>query len=207
MQTYDDLISELEDAWTTVGLHEHAFVESVVPSTHDRTVKIELFPDHDEPMSFSNMPPWVELNLTWSAIHQLRAEGRPLPLEPLELVWTYTASLQNGFERSDGDLVRSFQRAVQAAFRRYYPAEADLLEPLNIEVRRIYQGGSQPQLEYVQLVSTNITDLSDQWGEGDQRNLRALIRTELQLTATILAFLSEAFAPNGSGGYHSVDAA
>jgi hypothetical protein len=207
MQTYDDLISELEDAWTTVGLHEHAFIESVVPSSHDRTVKIELFPDHDEPLNYGNMPPWVELNLIWSAVHQLRAEGRSLPLEPLELMWTYTATLQGNLERSDSELVRIFQRAVQAAFRRYYPAEADLMEPLNIEVRRIYQGGAQPQLAAVQLVSTSITDLSDQWGESDQRNLRTLVRTELQLTATILAYLGEAFTPNGSGGYRTVDAA
>lgn len=208
MLTYDDLVTGLEDAWLAVGLHEHAFLESVLPTTHDRNCKVELFPQHPEPLSAETMPPWLELSFTWSAVHQLISEGRELPSEPLDLTWTYTATLPGAQERNDTELVRMFQRAVHNAFQRYYPAEAAEMEPVAVEVRRIYQNtGQKLQLEYLQLVSTTISDLFEQWPDRDMQSLRALLRTELQLASAIIANLSDVFTPRGRGGYQTVDAA
>ncbi|NTU84713.1 MAG: hypothetical protein HGA45_36005 [Chloroflexales bacterium] len=208
MLTYDDLVTGLEDAWLAVGLHEHAFIESVIPATHDRTCKIELFPEHDEPLTSENIPPYLELSFSWSPVHQLIAEGRELPIEPLDLTWTYTATLNGQGERSDVELVRMFQRAVQSAFQRYYPTEAAEMEPVSVEVRRIYMpGGQRLQLDYIQLVSSTISDIFEQWHERDSQGLRSLLRTELQLASAIINNLTDSFTPKGRGGYKTVDAA
>ncbi|MEI7770751.1 MAG: hypothetical protein WCI67_12210 [Chloroflexales bacterium] len=208
MLTYDDLVSGLEDAWLAVGLHEHAFIESVIPTTHDRTCKIELFPEHEEPLTNENIPPWLEIGFTWSAIHQLISEGREIPTEPLDLTWAYTATLLGSQDRNDIELVRMFQRAVQVAFVRYYPAEAAEMEPVAVEVRKIYQSdGQKLQIEYIQLVSTTVSDIFEQWSDRDLAGLRALLRIELQLAGAIIANLSDVFTPRGRGGYRTVDAA
>jgi len=208
MLTYDDLVMGLEDAWVAAGLHEHAFVESVIPSTHDRTCKIELFPEHDEPLTSDSMPPYLELNFIWSALHQLIAEGRDLPVEPLDLTWTYTVTVLREQERSDLELVRMFQRAVHTAFQRYYPSEAIEMEPIAVEVRRIYMPGAQRlQLDHLQLVSSTVSDIFEQWTERDLTTLRGLLRRELQLASAIINNLIDAFSPRGRGGYKAVDAA
>ncbi|NNJ11986.1 hypothetical protein EKD04_016760 [Chloroflexales bacterium ZM16-3] len=208
MLTYDDLVSGLEDAWLAVGLHEHAFIESVIPTTHDRTCKIELFPEHDEPLTNENIPPWLELGFTWTAVHQLISEGRELPSEPLDLTWAYTATMTTAMDRSDTELVRMFQRAVHNAFMRYYPVEAAEMEPVAVEVRRIYQSdGQKIAVDSIQLVSTTISDLFEQWADRDLTGLRMLLRVELQLASAIIANLADAFTPRGRGGYRSVDAA
>jgi hypothetical protein len=208
MLTYDDLVSSLEDAWLAVGLHEHTFIESVIPATHDRTCKVELFPEHEEPLTNENIPPWLEIGFTWSAVHQLISEGRELPTEPLDLTWSYTATLQGGQERSDAELVRMFQRAVHSAFVRYYPTEAAEMEPVAVEVRKTYQSdGQKLQIEFIQLVSTTISDIFEQWSDRDLAGLRGLLRIELQLANAIIANLSDVFTPRGRGGYRTVDAA
>lgn len=208
MLTYDDLVTGLEDAWLAVGFHEHAFIESVIPATHDRTLKVELFPEHDEPLTNENMPPWLDLSCTWSAVHQLVSEGRELPLEPLDLSWTYTATVVGLQERSDSELVRMFQRAVHSAFQRFYPAEAAEMEPIAVEVRRVYQSNGQKlELDYLQLVSSTVSDLFEQWPDRDMQGLRALLRVEMQLASAIIANLADSFTPKGRGGYKAVDAA
>jgi hypothetical protein len=208
MLTYDDLVTGLEDAWLAVNFHEHAFIESVIPATHDRTLKVELFPEHDEPLSGENSPPWLDLSFTWSAVHQLIAEGREIPAEPLDLSWTYTATAVGQNDRSDAELVRMFQRAVHNAFQRYYPNEAAEMEPIAVEVRRIYMSsGQRLQLDYIQLVSSTVSDLFEQWPDRDAQSLRNVLRLEMQLASAIIANLSDAFTPRGRGGYRSVDAA
>ncbi|MFV9503896.1 MAG: hypothetical protein AB4911_04945 [Oscillochloridaceae bacterium umkhey_bin13] len=208
MLTYDDLVTALEDAWLAAGLHEHAFIESVIPASHDRTCKVELFPEHDEPISSDNIPPFLELGFSWTPMHQLISEGRPLPPEPLDLTWTYNATLHGQQERSDLELVRMFQRAVQTAFERFYPAEAAEMPSVAVEVRRIYQPGSQRlQLDYVLLTSTTISDLFEQWPDRDAQGIRNLLRVELQLASAIINNLADTFLPRGRGGYKSVDAA
>ncbi|MGQ9482153.1 hypothetical protein [Chloroflexus sp.] len=208
MVTYDDLVMALEDAWLSVGLHEHALVESVIPATHDRTCKIELFPEHAESLMLATMPPWLELNFTWSPVHQLISEGRDLPADPLELTLTYTVTLVNHRDRSDIELVRMFQRAVRSAFERLFPADLMEMESVSVEVRRIYQPvGQKVELEVVQLVSSTMVDLFEQWEDRDVQSLRQLLRSEMNLARTIIANLSDTFHPHGNGGYRSVDAA
>ncbi|MCS6882216.1 MAG: hypothetical protein RMK84_00625 [Oscillochloridaceae bacterium] len=208
MITYDDLVAGLEDAWLAVGLHEHAFIESVIPATQDRTCKVELFPEHDEPLTSENTPPFLELSFTWTPVHQLLAEGRNLPVEPLDLQWTYTVVTTIARERSDTELVRMFQRAVANAFERFYPAEVAQMEPVMVEVRRVYQGGPERlRLEQTQLVSSTVSDLFELWPDRDPQSLREVLRVEMQLASAIIANLADAFTPRGRGGYRTVDAA
>jgi hypothetical protein len=212
MFSYDDLIASLEDAWISVGLHEHALIESIVPATQDRMCRIELFPEHPEPLTIETMPPWIELNFTWSPLHQLLFEGRVLTPEPLELNWTYTATIQRDTDRNDVELVRMFQRAVHASFLAHYPAEAAEMEPVAVEVRRIFQAKPQPEghtlsLEVIQLTSTTIVDLLEQWPGIDSHTLQQILKLELQLSRTIIGKLAESFTANGRSSYRSVDAA
>ena len=67
--TYDELAAGLEDAWIMAGLHEHALYENIHPETLDRSYRVELFPEHPEPLNENNSPPWVEM---------IRTEERPM---------------------------------------------------------------------------------------------------------------------------------
>ncbi|GEM_PF-511612 len=210
MLTYEDLVASLEDAWVAAGLHEHALVESVVPSVHDRSYRVELFPEHSDPLTAENIPPWVEVNFTWSALHQIRSEHRNIDSEPLDLIWTYTVSAPGMHDHKDSELVRLFQKAFHRAFQRFYPEEAAEVDAPAVEVRRIYQwdrAGQRPKPAYIQLVSTNITDLSEQWEERDPRVLANLIQTEVHFAGAFIRALADAFNPGGRGGYRTVDAA
>ncbi len=208
MLTYEDLVASLEEAWMTAGLHEHEVVESVQPDAHDRSYRVELFPDHPEPLTAENMPPWVEVSFTWSALHQIRAEGRDIPAEPLELVWTYTVNGHGLCEQTDYELVRLFQKAFMTTFRRFYPLEAAALEAPTVEVRRLYtDSGPRLKVAQIHLVSTSITDLTEQWDECDPQVLLEIIRTEMQLASALIHALTDVFNPGGHGGYRAVDAA
>jgi hypothetical protein len=212
MFSYDDLIASLEDAWLMVGLHEHALIESVVPATQERMSRIELFPEHPEPLTIETMPPWIELNFTWSPAHQLLFEGLLASAEPLELSWTYMATTQSSTERTDLELVRMFQRAVHAAFQLHYPNEAAEMDPVAVEVRRIYQArpsqdGHTLALEAIQLTSTTLVNLLEQWPGIDSQVLQQILQLELQLSRTIINNLAETFNPRGHSSYRSVDAA
>ena len=82
------------------------------------------------------------------------------------------------------------------------------MEPVAVEVRRVYMPGSQRlQLDYIQLVSSTISDIFEQWSDRDLQGLRSLLRTELQLANAIINNLADAFTPKGRGGYTTVDAA
>lgn len=120
MISYEELAVGLEEAWLLAGLHEHAIVESIQPGTLDRVYRAELFPEHPEPIGEGWSPPWVELNLVWTAAHQLFSEGRDITPGPLELAWTYTVDVRS-FDRSDVELLRAFNGAVRAALRRVMP--------------------------------------------------------------------------------------
>jgi hypothetical protein len=92
--------------------------------------------------------------------------------------------------------------------RRFYPNDTNEMGSVAVEVRRIYQSDSQrTKLAYVQLASTNITDLSSQWKETDPMALRRLIRTEIQFASSVIQALENAFQSGGNGGYQSVDTA
>jgi hypothetical protein len=161
--SYEELAVGLEEAWLLAGLHEHAIVESIQPGTLDRVYRAELFPEHPEPIGEGWSPPWVELNLVWTAAHQLFSEGRDITPGPLELAWTYTVDVRS-FDRSDVELLRAFNSAVRAALRRVMPDFPPPADYIAVEIRRGYRIDDKPSLVYLQIVGTNVTDLSDLWG-------------------------------------------
>lgn len=209
MITYDELAVGLEDAWLMAGLHEHLLTESVAPETLDRTYRVELFPEHPEPLSETMTPPWVEMAFTWSAAQQLHSEGRDISPGLLELAWTYTVDIREQSDRSDIELVRAFHAAVRNALRRVAPDIPIPSEYVAVEVRRGYRSvNDKPVQAYVQLVGTNVTDLSDLWEERTNADaLRDALRDELVIVAALLHALGETFQPNGLGGYRPVDTA
>jgi len=212
MLTYNNLVASLEAAWVESGLHEHELVESVQPDSHDRTYRAELFPEHPDPLDEESIPPWVEVSFTWTALHQLRSEGHSFgeSSTALDLTWVYNIIVRDTLnERSDQELVRLFRRSVYTALRTYYP-EATEDTPIAVEIRRIYHSdGQNLELAYIQLVSPNITDLSDQWTERDPLALRSLIQSELDLASAVINALEQTFNPGGGGHgiYRSVDTA
>ncbi len=208
MISYEELAAGLEDAWLMAGLHEHTLVESVAPETMDRLYRAELFPEHPEPMTPGNTPPWVEVSFTWGPTHQLHAEGQAIQAAPLELAWTYTVEVHSPLERTDLELARAFQSSVRAALRRFAPDVSAPVDYVAAEVRRGYRTtGDRPTPAYVQLVGTNVTDLSDLWSDRSQDGLRDALRDELLIVAALLRALGETFAPGGMGNYRAVDTA
>ena len=208
MITYDELAAGLEDAWLLAGLHDHLLAESVLPDTLERIYRVELFPEHPEPLTEGISPPWVELSFTWTPAHQLHSEGREVSPGILELAWTYTVDVRGQNDRNDVDLTRGFNAAVRAALRRAAPDMHTPAEYIAVEVRRGYRSnGEKPSLAYVQLVGTNVTDLGDLWGDRSPDILREALRDELIIVAALLHALGETFAPSGLGGYRPVDTA
>ncbi len=218
MVSYDELVATLEDAWAAAGLHEHALVEHITPTTLERSFRVELFPEHDELLDDTTMPPWVELTFVWGAVHQLLADGQPLneePLDlaPLDLAWTFMVLVKpNQRTRSDAELVQMFQWAVQQAVQRVAPGDGTSDFYIPVEVRRVYHSDDQrrPLLSHIQLVSTNITDLLEQWVPQDGGSVRRAIRREVQIASAILSSLSTMFdnqPSNGRGLYRPVETA
>jgi len=206
--TYDELAAGLEDAWLIAGLHDHALYETVQPETLERVYRVELFPEHPEPLTEGTSPPWVELSYTWTPTHQLHSEGREIAPGVLELSWTYTVDVRTGAERSDVELVRAFNGSVRAALRRVSPELPAPGEYIAAEMRRGYRtSGERPSLAYTQIVGTNVTDLSDLWTSRGPDDLRDALRDELVVVAAVLHALAESFSPGGVGGYRSVDTA
>lgn len=209
MLNYDDLVNGLEDAWIACGLHEHTLIESILPDSHDRTYRAELFPDHPEPLTEENTPPWVELNFTWSASHQLRSEGRRIDTEPLYLSWTYTAMVNGAMrERSDQELMHLFQKALKQAIQHLLPEAIHESFQVAVDIRRIYQlEGQTSRLMAMQLVSTNISDFTEHWSQHDSSTLRHMLRLEVQLVSAVVYALAEMFQPGGHGSYQSAQTA
>jgi hypothetical protein len=206
--TYDELAAGLEDAWILAGLHDHLLVENVQPDTLERTYRVELFPEHPEPLTEGTSPPWVELSFTWTPAQQLHSEGREISPGVLELAWTFTVDVRDQGDRTDADLTRAFTAAVRSALRRAAPDMPAPNEYIAIEVRRGYRtSGEKPTLAYIQIVGTNVTDLGDLWADRSPDALREALRDELIIVAALLHALGETFSPSGLGGYRSVDTA
>src|SRR5262245_27192897 len=124
------------------GLHEHLLAESVLPDSLDRIYRVELFPEHPEPLTEGVSPPWVERSYTWTPAHQLHSEGREISPGPLELAWTYTVDVREKADRSDIDLTRAFHAAVRLALRRAAPDLPVPAEYVALEVRRGYRSSN-----------------------------------------------------------------
>lgn len=209
MLMYDDLVDELEDAWIGCGLHEHELTESILPDSHDRAYRVALFPDHPEPLTEENTPPWVEISFTWSASHQLCSEGRHIDTEPLFLSWTYNVLIRDAMlQRNDHELVHLFHQALKKAIQSFMPEAAGEPQQIAVEIRRIYQSeGQSIQLAHMQLVSTNITDLTEQWRQHNATTLRHLVHMEVQLASAVIYALTEKFSPGGPGSYQTAQTA
>jgi fermentation-respiration switch protein FrsA (DUF1100 family) len=77
-----------------------------------------------------------------------------------------------------------------------------------IETRRGYRtSGDRPTAAYVQMVGTNVTDLTDLWDNRNSEALRDVLREEFLIVSALLHALGETFTPNGIGGYRTVDTA
>lgn len=208
MITYEELAAGLEDAWVFVGLHDHAVNETVNPELLERSYKAEIFPEHPEPLTEGMAVPWVEVSFSWNSAQQLHSEGMQISPGVTELTWTYTIDVRQQAERSDIELTRGFHGAVRAAVRRVAPDLADAADYIAVEVRRGYRlSNDRPVQAYVQLVGTNVTDLSDMWTNRQPEVLREALRDELAIVAALLHALGETFAPTGIAGYRSVDTA
>jgi hypothetical protein len=212
MLSYDDIVEMLERAWHAAGLHEHTLTESVQPDTHTRSYRVELFPEHEDPLTEENIPPWVEVEFSWTAAQQLRSEGRTIEPDALEIVWNYMVFVRSTMRTaSDIELVRAFQQAVSVALQRFYPNGDERLDSVGVEVRRTYQGdGDRTRLAYVQLVSSNVTDLSEYWHDFDPTMLGRTIRMEVQLASAVIQALHDTFSSGIrgiNGGYRTVDTA
>lgn len=209
MLAYDDIVAALEESWVSVALHEHMLMESVSPDKHMRMYRVELFPEHDEPLNFDIMPPWIDLSFHWTAAHQLRSEGCHLETEPIDISWTYMVPVQSVMRhRSDHELVRLFHQALRNALNHLAITDIPEIDEIPVDVRRVYHGdGEQLQVVYMHLVSTKITDLSDQWYSQDTQALSELIYYEMHLASTFVYALADIFTPGGHGGYLHVDSA
>lgn len=208
MITYEELAAGLEDAWAFVGLHEHTINETINPEVLERTYRAELFPEHPEPLGEGVTVPWVEVSFTWSPAQQLHAEGVQISPGVTELTWTYTIDVRQQAERNDTDLSRAFHAAVRAAIRKIAPELFTAAEYIAVEVRRGYRlSNDRPVQAYVQLIGTNVTDLSDLWSNRQPETIREALRDELTIVAALLHSLAETFAPSGIAGYRSVDTA
>jgi len=115
---YDDIANHLEEIWSSRGLHDHGIYELINPTTLERTYKAELFPEHGEPLTEHNMPPWVEVSFVWGPVHQ-QAEHTSVPI-PLELTWNYTVTISRADKRSDLELVRDFYHAYGRSMTTIY---------------------------------------------------------------------------------------
>ena len=208
MITYEELAAGLEDAWVLVGLHDHAINETINPEALERTYRAELFPEHPEPLTDSTAVPWVEASFTWNPAQQLHAEGTQVSPGVTDLTWTYTIDVRQQTDRTDLELTRGFHAAVRSAIRRIAPEMATAAEYIAVEVRRGYRlSNERPVQAYVQMVGTNVTDLSDLWSNRQPEALREALRDELVIVAALLHALGESFAPTSIGGYRSVDSA
>lgn len=65
----------------------------------------------------------------------------------------------------------------------------------------------RPVPAFIQLVSSNVTDLSELWAGDDATTLRETLSAELQFSAAVIQALAEVFTPGGRGSYLSVDTA
>ncbi len=219
MINYNLLVAILESSWDEVGFHEHELIESVQPDSLDRVYKADLFPEHPEPMQEETIPPWVEVSFAWSAKHELISEGYSIDGKkdvPLGLTWMYNVLVRGSMtEYSNHELVRTFQRCVQKALSDFYMSDVIESVPMVVDLRHIYHCYEQEQnLAYVQIVSPNYTDLSEQWQETNPHNFRDFIVSEFELAYAVVQSLSELFIPEpsaspvSSGGlYRSVDTA
>lgn len=202
--TYEELANTLEETWEHVGLHEHGVNESINPATLERTFRAEIFPEHGEPLTEHNVPPWVEVSFVWGP-EQQRASENNTPV-PLELLWNYTITLATHDKRSDGELLKSFMTIVHQTIRKLFQQTLDH-DMLAVEIRRSYRSSDARELQQLVIFASGGSDIGDAFAATPPDMLRNILREELLVAANLLRAFADTFSPGSVGGYRSVDSA
>ena len=202
--SYEELANTIEDAWEQVGLHDHGVNESINTGTLERTFRAEIFPEHGEPLTDQNMPPWAEVSFTWGPDQQrFSTGGKPVLFE---LGWNYTITLPAHDKRSDVDLLRAFTTAIHQALRKVFQQTPEH-DVLAVEIRRVYKSPESRELQHIQLFATGASDISDTLAATNIEHIQAIVQEELVVVASFLRTFAEIFSPGTVGGYRSVESA
>ncbi|MBM4412522.1 MAG: hypothetical protein FJ040_03620 [Chloroflexi bacterium] len=201
--SYEELVNAFESTWAQVGLHEHEIVEYITPATLERTFRVHLFPDHGEPLTDANMPPWVEATLTWGAAHHLH-DGSTVQT-PLEIQWNYTVPLSLTEKRSDQELAKSAQTAIRQVVRRLFNEDVGH-EVLAIEIRRAFSPDSRT-VSAMHIYATGTSDISEVLLALSGEAMHTVLREECSMAAALLLAFAETFNPGSVGGYRAVESA
>jgi hypothetical protein len=202
--SYEELANAIEDAWDEAGLHEHSVTESINPATLERTFRAEIFPDHGEPLTEHNVPPWVELSFVWGPEHQ-HASTNNTP-SSLELLWSYTITLASHDKRSDSELLKTFMTIVNQTIRKLFQQMPDQ-DMLAIEIRRGYRSGESRDVQHLVIYASGGSDIGESFVAATPDLIQRIIREEMLVVANLLRALAESFSPGSVGGYRTVDSA
>lgn len=202
--SYEELVNAFESTWGPAGLHEHEVVEHITPATLERTFRVHLFPDHGEPLTDANMPPWVEATLVWGPLHQLHDGNAAIPL-PLEIQWNYTIPLPLGEKRTDQEIAKAAHVLIRQVVRRLFNEDVGH-EVLAIELRRAFASDSR-SVSALQLYASGTSDISEVLLTTGSEALHTVLREECSMAAALVMAFAEAFNPGSVGGYRAVESA
>ena len=201
--SYEELVNAFETTWAQVGLHEHDVVEFITPATLERTFRVHLFPDHGEPLTEANMPPWVEATLIWGPNHHMH-DGATIQI-PLEIQWNYTIPLPLGEKRTDQEIAKSAHVLVRQVVRRLFNEDVGH-EVLAIEIRRAFAPDSR-SVTALQIYASGTSDISEVLLTKGSEALNTVLREECSMAAALVLAFAEAFNPGSVGGYRAVESA
>lgn len=201
--SYEELVNAFEATWAQVGLHEHDIVEYVTPATLERTFRATLFPDHGEPLTDANMPPWVEATVVWGPAHHLH-EGATLAT-PLEIQWNYTIPLPLSDKRSDQEFAKTAQMTIRQVVRRVFNEDV-AHEVLAIEVRRAFSPDGRT-VSALHIYASGTSDISEVFLTPSSEMMHTVLREECSMAAALVLAFAETFNPGSVGGYRAVESA
>ncbi len=202
--SYEELINAFEATWGQVGLHEHEIVEYMTPATLERTFRVQLFPDHGEPLTDANMPPWVEATVVWGPAHHLHDGNAAIPV-PLEIQWNYTIPIPLGEKRSDQEIAKAAQTQIRQVVRRLFNEDVGQ-EVLAIEMRRAFAPDSR-SVSSLMLYASGTSDITEVLLTTGSEALHAVLREECSMAVALVLAFAETFNPGSVGGYRAVESA
>lgn len=202
--TYEELANALEEGWAQIGLHEHDIAETINPTTLERMLRVQLFPEHGEPMTEQNTPPWVELTVVWEPAHQIHT-GPAIDV-PLELVWEYTVTIPSADRRNDVELIRSAHTAILGAFRRVFHQEVGH-DVLALDIRRAYKVPDAKEVRSIELHARGSSDIAEVLTGLGHEHMLTVVREEYAMVSALLQAFADTFNPGSVGGYRTVESA
>lgn len=201
--SYEELVNAFESSWSHVGLHEHDITEYVIPATLERTFRTTLFPNHGEPLTDANMPPWVEATIVWGPVHHMH-EG-PTVVTPLEIQWNYTIPIPLSDKRSDQEIVKTTHTTIRQVVRRLF--EEDIgHEVLALELRRAF-GADSRSIQAIHINASGMSDISEVLLTTSSDAIHSILREECNMAAALIMAFAETFNPGSVGGYRAVESA